>query len=163
LALHAGWVRTDARMDAEFRYWLGLLRTDAEQGTTHFARMLPLMAFGPRYWERTDAAADEELIRALVPAIPPGTARQTETDRTVDLRPLLGRITAPTLVLASTYDRLFGADQQQALLEGIADSRYAEIDAGHGAPGENPAAFVARIAGFLDERMTADRVAAAGP
>jgi len=154
LALHACWVHTDTRMDAEFRYWLELLHIDATHGSAAFPRMLPLMAFGPRYWERTDAAANEELVHALAGMITPGAARQTEVDRTVDLRPLLGNITAPTLVLASRHDRLIGADQQQALLTGIRDARYAEIDAGHGAPAEDPAGFVTKIAGFLDDRLT---------
>ncbi|MGK5640934.1 alpha/beta fold hydrolase [Streptomyces sp. URMC 126] len=159
LALHAGWVRTDARMAAEFRYWLALLRADALHGTGLFARMLPLMAFGPRYWEHTDAAAYEDLVQALSGMIAPGTDRQAEADLTVDLSALLGRITAPTLVLASAHDRIIGAEQQRALLAGIADSRYAEIDAGHGAPGEDPEGFVTKLAAFLDERLADERSA----
>lgn len=162
LALHAGWAYTDVRMDAEFRYWLELMRTDAEHGTALFPRMLPLMAFGPRYWDHTDSAANEELVRGLIEMITPGAVRQTEVDRLVDLRPLLGRITAPTLVLASAHDRLIGAEQQQALLAGIPDSRYAEIDAGHAAPAEDSDGFVAKLAGFLDERLVAERMSARG-
>ncbi|MFJ5677818.1 alpha/beta fold hydrolase [Streptomyces sp. NPDC093097] len=162
LALHACWAHTDTRMWAEFTHWLDLLRSDAAHGTTHFARMLPLMAFGPRYWERTDTAANEDLVRALPPTVAPGTDRQTKVDLSVDLRPLLGRITAPTLVLASAHDRLIDAAQQQALLAGIPQARYQEIDAGHGAPGEDPAGFAAVIAAFLDERRTADEAAGAG-
>ncbi|MFF2807874.1 alpha/beta fold hydrolase [Streptomyces sp. NPDC058000] len=161
LVLHAGWAHTDTRMRAEFAYWLDLLQTDAAQGTAHFARMLPLAAFGPRYWEHTDTAANEELVRGLATTLAPGIARQTEVDLSVDLRPLLGRVTAPTLVLASAHDRIIGADQQQALLAGIPDSRYQEIDAGHGAPAEDPAGFAALIAGFLDERRTAEESRAA--
>ncbi|WP_171168231.1 alpha/beta fold hydrolase [Streptomyces sp. I05A-00742] len=160
LALHAAWVRTDTRMAAEFRYWLDLMRTDARHGTDLFARMLPLMAYGPRYWERTaskGAGAYESLVRALTGAIAAGTDRHTEVDLAVDLRPLLGLITAPTLVLASAHDRLIDAGQQKALLAGIADSRYAEIDAGHGAPGEDPEGFAAKLAAFLDERVAAER------
>ncbi|KAB7843767.1 alpha/beta fold hydrolase [Streptomyces mobaraensis] len=157
LALHAAWVRTDSRMAAEFRYWLALLRSDARHGTDLFVRMLPLMAFGPRYWERTDDAAYEALVGALAGVIAPGAGRQTEVDLTVDLGPLLGRITAPTLVLASAHDRIIDAGQQRALLSGIADSRYAEIDAGHGAPGEDPEGFAAKLAAFLDERVAAER------
>jgi pimeloyl-ACP methyl ester carboxylesterase len=37
LFLHAGWVRTDAHMDAEFRFWLELLALDKAL----FARALP--------------------------------------------------------------------------------------------------------------------------
>ncbi|GGU73759.1 alpha/beta hydrolase [Streptomyces albospinus] len=166
LVLHAGWAYTDSRMRAEFTYWLDLLRADAEHGTSLFARMLPLMAFGPRYWDHTDTAAYEELVRALATALAPGTDRQTAVDLAVDLRPLLASVTAPTLVLASAHDRVIGAAQQQQLLAGISHSRYAEIDAGHGAPAEDPAGFVARIAGFLaeqqpDEGPMADRAAPA--
>ncbi|MCK7625263.1 alpha/beta fold hydrolase [Streptomyces sp. RS10V-4] len=49
LALHAGWVRTDTRLRAEFGHWLDLLGADARHGTAHFARMLPLAASGPVY------------------------------------------------------------------------------------------------------------------
>ncbi|MGI5336163.1 alpha/beta fold hydrolase [Streptomyces sp. CA-181903] len=157
LALHAAWVRTDSRMAAEFRYWLALLRADALHGTDLFVRMLPLMAFGPRYWEHTDETSYEALVGALSGAIASGADRQTEVDLTVDLGPLLGRITAPTLVLASAHDRIIDAGQQQALLSGIADSRYAEIDAGHGAPAEDPEGFAAKLAAFLDERASAER------
>ncbi|PJN40329.1 alpha/beta hydrolase [Streptomyces sp. CB02959] len=162
LVLHAGWAHTDSRLRAQFTYWLDLLHADAAHGTAHFARMLPLAAFGPRYWERTSTAANEELVRGLAAALAPGIARQVEVDLSVDLRPLLGRVTAPTLVLAGAHDQIIGADQQRALLAGIPDSRYQEIDAGHGAPGEDPAGFAALIAGFLDERRAAEEVPAAG-
>jgi len=149
LALHAGWVRTDTRFTAELTLWLRMLSTDAEQGTAHFAEMLPLMAFGPRYWAATTAEANAALVAELAKFVPPGAARQVEVDLTVDLRGLLGRITAPTLVLASAHDRIIGPDQQQALLAGIPDARYAELDAGHGAPAEDPDGFVRAVVAFL--------------
>ena len=148
LALHAGWVRTTPRMAAEFRYWKELLAADVSL----FARMLPLMAFGPRYW--SDASGNEALVRDLASAITPGALRQIDVDAAVDLRPVLESVAAPTLVLASTHDRVIEPAQQQALLDGIAGARYAEIDAGHGAPAEDPAGFITRIAGFLDEVAT---------
>jgi pimeloyl-ACP methyl ester carboxylesterase len=144
LALHAGWVRTTPRMAAEFRYWKELLAVDVAL----FARMLPLMAFGPRYWS---AAPDNEaLVRDLAAAITPGALRQIDVDLAVDLTSVLDSVAAPTLVLASTHDRVIDPAQQQALLAGITTARYAEIDAGHGAPAEDPAGFITRIAGFLD-------------
>ncbi|WP_052229773.1 alpha/beta fold hydrolase [Streptomyces sp. CT34] len=169
LVLHAGWAHTDTRMRAEFTYWLDLLRADAAHGTSLFARMVPLMAFGPRYWNRTDTAAHEELVRALATGPAPGTDRQTAVDLAVDLRPLLASVTAPTLVLAGAHDRVIGAAQQRELLAGIAHSRYQEIDAGHGAPVEDPDGFIARITAFLAEqtepaaagRPTANRAAPA--
>ncbi|HVX45455.1 MAG TPA: alpha/beta hydrolase [Mycobacteriales bacterium] len=155
LVLHAGWAVTDTRLDAEFRYWLELLAAPA--GPELFARMLPLMAFGPRYWTEATPVANETLVIELAGAVSPGAARQTEINRGVDLRPVLGRITAPTLVLASTHDRIIEPAQQQALLAGIRNSRYAEIDAGHGAPAEDPKGFTGKIAAFLDEQAHALR------
>lgn len=151
LALHAGWVRTSPRMAAELLYWKELLATDVAL----FARMLPLMAFGPRYWSTASAADNEALIRELASAITPGALRQMDVDLSVDLTSVLAAITAPTLVLASAHDRIIEADQQMALLDGISGARYAEIDAGHGAPAEDPEGFISRIAGFLEESATA--------
>ncbi|HEY0495906.1 MAG TPA: alpha/beta fold hydrolase [Kutzneria sp.] len=144
LALHAGWVRTTPRMAAEFHYWKQLLAADVAL----FARMLPLMAFGPRYW--STAPDNEALVRDLAAAITPGALRQIDVDLGVDLTSVLDSVVAPTLVLASTHDRVIEPAQQQALLAGITTARYAEIDAGHGAPAEDPAGFITRIAGFLD-------------
>jgi pimeloyl-ACP methyl ester carboxylesterase len=152
LALHAGWAHTDTQMAAEFRYWLALLRARPEPAL--FARALPQIAFGPGYWSRTSLAANEELVAQLTTFLAPGTARQVEVDLTIDVRQLLASIAAPTLVLASAHDRIVPATQQQALLAAIPDARYAEIDAGHGAPAEDPAGFIAKIAGFLDEQTS---------
>jgi pimeloyl-ACP methyl ester carboxylesterase len=150
LALHAGWAYTDTRMTGEFRYWLALLR--AQPRPTLFARMLPQLAFGPSYWAHTTAEANERLVDRLVELLAPGTARHVEVDLAVDVRPLLHLVTAPSLVLASAHDQVVPAAQQQALLAAIPDARYAEIAAGHGAPAEDPAGFVAKLAGFLDEQ-----------
>ncbi|WIX84393.1 alpha/beta hydrolase [Amycolatopsis sp. DG1A-15b] len=141
--LHAAWPATDVRQDAEFRYWLDLLET----GT--FARMLPLMAFGPRYWEQATAESNEQLVKTLETVIQPGADRQIETDRAVDLRPVLGRISAPVLVLGSAHDRIVTAGQQRELVAAIPDARAAEIDAGHGAPAELPDEFARLVLDFV--------------
>jgi pimeloyl-ACP methyl ester carboxylesterase len=141
--LHAAWPVTSTRQDAEFRYWLDLLRT----GT--FARMLPLMAFGPRYWEQATAESNEQLVKTLEMMIEPGTDRQIEADRGVDLRAVLPKITAPVLVLGSAHDRLVTAEQQRELAAAIPDARAAEIDAGHGAPAELPDEFARIVLEFV--------------
>lgn len=141
--LHAAWPATDVRQDAEFRYWLDLLET----GT--FARMLPLMAFGPRYWEQATAESNEQLVKTLETVIQPGADRQIEADRAVDLRPVLGRISAPVLVLGSAHDRIVTAGQQRELVAAIPDARAAEIDAGHGAPAELPDEFARLVLDFV--------------
>lgn len=145
--LHAAWPVTDVRQDAEFRYWLELLK----HGDATFARMLPLMAFGPRYWEQATEESNEQLVKTLTEVIQPGTDRQIEADRGVDLRPVLAKITAPVLVLGSAHDRLITAEQQRELVTAIPDARAAEIDAGHGAPAELPDEFARLVLDFVTE------------
>jgi pimeloyl-ACP methyl ester carboxylesterase len=139
--LHAAWPVTDVRQDAEFRYWLDLLA----HGEATFARMLPLMAFGPRYWEQATAESNEQLVKTLTEMIEPGAARQIEADRAVDLRPVLGQITAPVLVLGSAHDRIVA----------IRHARAAEIDAGHGAPAELPDEFARLVLDFVSAAPSA--------
>jgi pimeloyl-ACP methyl ester carboxylesterase len=146
--LHAAWPVTDVRQDAEFRYWLELLG----DGNASFARMLPLMAFGPRYWEQATAESNEQLVKTLETVIEPGAGRQVEADRTVDLRPVLGAITAPVLVLGSAHDRVVTAEQQRELVAAIPHARAAEIDAGHGAPAELPDEFARLVLEFVSAR-----------
>ncbi|MFJ9693258.1 alpha/beta fold hydrolase [Kitasatospora sp. NPDC101183] len=152
---HAGWAHTDERMTTDFRYCLDLLRTDAEFGTSLVPQMFPLATLGPRYWEATDAASHEKLVQQIAQNGQPGTARQFEVGLTVDIRPLLGRITAPALVFASTHDRVCGANQQALLREGVPGASYAEIDAGHNALGEDPDGFAAVLGSFLDRHTGA--------
>jgi pimeloyl-ACP methyl ester carboxylesterase len=107
------------------------------------------MAFGPRYWEQATAESNEQLVKTLEMMIEPGTDRQIEADRGVDLRAVLPKITAPVLVLGSAHDRLVTAEQQRELAAAIPDARAAEIDAGHGAPAELPDEFARIVLGFV--------------
>lgn len=148
LVLHAGWVRTDARQFAEFDHWIRLLRTEVDL----FLGYLPLMAFGPRFW----AAANESTTKELLALLRPGfrvapTIRQIELDQRVDLTDRLAEISAPTLVLTSRHDRLIDCASQRALVSGITGATQAGLDAGHGAPAEDPAEFAAAVTAFLEE------------
>lgn len=95
--------------------------------------------------------------------IAPGTARQFAVDLEVDLRlPILDRITAPTLVIVSSDDRIVSADQQRALRDGIRDAQCLEIKTGHNALTEDPRRLVTMIASFLDGQQGRDGLAGAG-
>jgi pimeloyl-ACP methyl ester carboxylesterase len=68
----------------------------------------------------------------------------------LDLRPLLPRIAAPTLVVAAGQDRMFPLDRSRALAAGIAGASLAIVPgAAHALVGEEPAAFVEAVAPFL--------------
>jgi pimeloyl-ACP methyl ester carboxylesterase len=68
----------------------------------------------------------------------------------LDLRPLLGSISAPTLVIAAEHDRLFPMERSRALASGIKGSTLQVVPgAAHGWVAEDPAGVVATILPFL--------------
>ena len=90
--------------------------------------------------------------RALRPTLAgwptPSAAWPIRPDRTAEL----GRIAAPTLVIAGADDQLIPASESQILADGIPGARLVMIpDAGHLAPLENKTAANAAILEFLRE------------
>ena len=70
---------------------------------------------------------------------------------TFDLRPLLGRITAPTLVLAGAGDYMAGVGSAEEIARGIAGSRLEIVQgAGHFPWVEEPERVRAAIAAFVE-------------
>ena len=70
---------------------------------------------------------------------------------TFDLRPLLGRITAPTLVLAGAGDYMAGVGSAEEIARGIARSRLEIVQgAGHFPWVEEPERVRAAIAAFVE-------------
>src|SRR5207253_9204759 len=79
-----------------------------------------------------------------------------------DMITALGRLTAPTLVLASASDRLVGIEGARRIADRLKHARYAEIasDLGHRAlrapPGSSEGEFIDRqIRGFLPQPQPA--------
>ena len=66
-----------------------------------------------------------------------------------DLTPDLGRITAPTLLIAGRQDRLVPAQHLRRARERIADCRYLGLPTGHWPMRERPDLFNPALAGFL--------------
>ena len=66
-----------------------------------------------------------------------------------DQRPILGAITAPTLIMWGNQDTLFTRRDQQELLSLIPDSRLMEFPAGHALHWERPKEVAAALEAFL--------------
>ncbi|MGH8296198.1 MAG: alpha/beta fold hydrolase [Steroidobacteraceae bacterium] len=80
------------------------------------------------------SAAGEETLKQLRAALfshgearPQALARGLELLRDTDLRPLLGGIATPALVIAGQYDRVTLPAASRALAEQLTDARYVEI------------------------------------
>lgn len=150
LLLHAPWAATDVRGRAQFELWNELLRTDKRL----LAKLIPLTALRPDVtsaWTPEEYAATVDHFASI---IVPGQSVQVDVDRDADIRALLPRITAPTLILASGQDQIVPIADQREVAQAIPGAEYREFDAGHGLPAEDGPAFVEAIAEFFD-RQTA--------
>jgi pimeloyl-ACP methyl ester carboxylesterase len=78
---------------------------------------------------------------------------QIDLNTRIDLRDALGRITAPTLVLASADDQILPPHHQRELAAGIQRAEYVELAGGHGLPLEAPERFFSVIVEYLDRRQ----------
>src|SRR3989304_3527043 len=82
-----------------------------------------------------------ELFRQGVPQPPTGSRRQWEAMRGHDVAGELGNVTAPTLVLHGTHDRVIAADNARFLAERIPGAELMLIEgAGHVYHWEQPEA-----------------------
>lgn len=70
---------------------------------------------------------------------------------TLDVTALLPRVIATTLVVGCTADQLVPERHSMALAAGLADARYASLDAGHAVLEERPAELLSLVDAFLDE------------
>jgi pimeloyl-ACP methyl ester carboxylesterase len=151
LCLHAGWLRTRAREAFMFDLWARLLRSDRSL----LARHLILTAMGPDMLRSLDEAKFAEFEAGFSTQIGERILAQIELDARVDLRSCIGRVSAPTLVLASADDQLLPTYHQRELADAIAGARYQEVPGGHGLPLEDPARFAAIVAEFIDTQQAA--------
>ncbi|MFI7125679.1 alpha/beta fold hydrolase [Nonomuraea sp. NPDC050153] len=140
LVLIAGWTHVeDSRLELGLRTWARLAETDPES----FAAYGPLVGFGPEYV----SAVGAETLMAGEP--PHGVRRQIELDLRLDIRDLLPKITAPTLVVGNTRDYLIPVEHHRALHAALPGSEYAELDSGHVVLHERPAEVTTLIREFI--------------
>ncbi|MFG1707492.1 alpha/beta fold hydrolase [Nonomuraea sp. M3C6] len=140
LVLIAGWTHlADSRLELGLRTWARLAATDPAS----FAAYGPLVGFSPGFVSSVG-------VEALLAGEPPhGTLRQIELDLRIDLRDLLPKITAPTLVVGNSQDHLIPVRHARALHAALPGSEYAELDSGHVVLHERPAEVTALIRDFI--------------
>ncbi len=143
LVLIAGWAVSGARQRLHFDLWRRLWDTDPAL----FTRFIQLEGWSPAW---LDAAGDEGIARMIGETrFPEGIRRQIDLDVSVDIRPLLPRITAPTLVIGATRDQIVPVTAARELRELIPGSRYEELDSGHLVIVERADEVTELVKGFL--------------
>lgn len=145
LVLVAGWPGPDdARHELEIDLWARLADGDIDL----FNRFLQLNCFSPSFLSTIGFEGVRQLVEGA-PPVTPGMRRHIELDRHADVRSLLPKITAPTLVIGLTQDQVVPPARARQVHEAIPGSEYAEIDSGHVVVFERPQELVAEVRRFL--------------
>jgi 3-oxoadipate enol-lactonase len=105
-------------------------------------------------WFTTEFLASQpqeiEYPRSVMEAIAPaGYIGCCAALRNADLRPDVGRIQSPSLVITSHFDVATPAADGLALHNGLANSRYVALEAAHLSAWERPQEFTSAVLGFL--------------
>lgn len=112
-----------------------------------FGRYSTLTAFSPAFMNQAGHDAVEQAHGFMDPT--PDRRRQIDLVRRVDVRDLLPRITAPTLVIGATHDRTLPVENHREFATGIAGSEYVELDSGHIVMAERTDEFLKHVEDFL--------------
>ncbi|OPC77056.1 alpha/beta hydrolase [Embleya scabrispora] len=151
LILVGGWAHSTGPRDRfYFETWRKLLDTDREL----FKRFSALTGFGA---DALDAFGHEGLAQSLADAWPPpGIGRQIDLGARVDIRELLPRITAPTLIVGFGGDAMIPMAGSRQLHEAIPGSRLLEVTGqGHMDWFADPSGLGGITREFLDEAPAA--------
>ncbi|AMP12770.1 alpha/beta fold hydrolase [Collimonas pratensis] len=155
LVLVAGWAdSSDARHQMVFQTWAKLEELDSELSN----RYVMSLAVSPPF---LTALGHDNISMFLKQAAPPDTKRRIELGLRIDIRDLLKKITAPTLVVRGAHDYLIPEYQTRALHESIQGSEYAQVESGHAAFLEKPDVLVQMIRDFLFNQGASTLTAAA--
>jgi pimeloyl-ACP methyl ester carboxylesterase len=159
LVLTAGWAHTDG--DVYLRSLFTLWRDLGAVDPASFGRAVTMTGFSRDFLNSLGPEQFEALVRNMPPD--EGTLRHVALDLRVDVRHLLPRIQAPTLVVGATQDITVPVEHSRALHAAIAGSSYAEIDSGHVMFFEQEDRFVKLVSDFVGDDGPAPSSAATSP
>ena len=128
--------------------WSARIAAVRAGGMAAIVDMVMQRFFTPRYIERADAPF-QTVRRTFLSIDPGGYAACGAAIRDMDLRPALGRIRAPALVVAGRFDQATTPEQGRAIAQAIPGARYAELPCAHIPTHEAGAALVEQLCRFL--------------
>jgi pimeloyl-ACP methyl ester carboxylesterase len=143
LVLVAGWTNPGDE------YLRNLMTVWRRTGTdpAAFGRLGTLTGFSRSFLNAIGRDEVDKIASGNLPT--DGALRQIDLNLRADIRPLLPKITAETLVVGCTLDATVPVDNARELHAAIPGSTYAEIESGHVVLFERPAEFVKLVKEFV--------------
>jgi len=118
-----------------------------------FGRYAALIGYSRRHLNGIGREAVEEAAGFMRPTT--GVLRQIDLVRRLDIRAMLPKIEAETLVIGCAQDACVPVENTRELHAAIPGSTYTELDSGHVVRAERPDELVGTIQGFLRPAVTA--------
>lgn len=113
-----------------------------------FGRLGTATAYSHHFLNQAGHDAVEQFHGFMRPT--DGMLRQLDLVRRLDIRRLLPKIEAPTLVVGCTSDQTIPVENHREVAGGITGSEYTELDSGHVLMAEQPDEFVKLVRDFFD-------------
>jgi pimeloyl-ACP methyl ester carboxylesterase len=134
--------------------WLDRVALVRAGGMAAISEMVPPRWFTPGFLAREPAAVSR-VMDTLLGTEPEGYAGCGEAIAGMDLRPLLGSVSAPTLVIAGAEDQAAPPWQAAVTASGITGSRLRVIrGTSHLAPYQTPGPVTEAILGHLNRAIS---------
>lgn len=144
LTLIAGWIKTDKHQKLRNDIWESLRK----EGSTRTLQEFQTLVAHSSQFIRSRADSDLENLISQRTFLE-GIDTQMRINRDVDITKQVENITAPTLVIGCEQDLMVPITHSYQLFGGIADSRLAEVNAGHAVTVERPAQLFMLIDDFV--------------
>ncbi|MGF1430222.1 alpha/beta fold hydrolase [Kitasatospora sp. LaBMicrA B282] len=145
LVLIAGWTRPDDQyLTNHMQTW-----ADLSGHPEAFGRFGTLTAFSRDFLNILGPEQIEQIRKGNLPS--EGALRHIDLNLRVDIRELLPKITAETLVIGCAKDHTIPVELTRELHAALPGASYAEVDSGHVVVYEKPAEVVKLIQDFLHQ------------
>ncbi len=122
----SGWATTDARMRFTFGLWRRLIEASPEL----FMRYAVADGFTAGAIAALEPMLDG-VVQMGATSIAPGSDAHLDLDERIDIAALLGRVTAPTLVIGGIEDRWVDVSHSRSIAGAVAGARLEEVPFGH--------------------------------
>jgi pimeloyl-ACP methyl ester carboxylesterase len=146
LVLTAGLAHPDGHLALTMDVATSLIDCD---DPVSLGRFLLLESSGAAFLATLSQNDRDERARMIAEGTPEGAPEHFDLVRRVDVRADLARISVPTLVIATSQDRLVAPENSRELASGIRDASLMELAAGHNIALERPMEWLDAIRNFL--------------
>ncbi|MGK9156172.1 alpha/beta fold hydrolase [Acinetobacter radioresistens] len=137
-----GWLKTTSTQ----KFYHEILEDLYRENSVALAKHITLNAFSEAYL--TGLPSEQIQFITTFMKVDDTYIKQNNLNNSVDLTEIVGEVTAETLVISCSDDKLVPVYQCKLLYAGIENSRYAEIKAGHAINSEASARTVQLINNF---------------